>query len=66
MNILNHVFHQGGEHQFGWDWETMELCLKKAGFTEVIRQSFGVSVDPELAIDQENHRPYSLYVDARK
>jgi predicted SAM-dependent methyltransferase len=66
MNILNHVFHQGGEHLFGWDWETMELWLRKAGFREVTRASFGISVDPELAIDQENHRPYSLYVDATK
>jgi predicted SAM-dependent methyltransferase len=66
MCILNHVFHQGGEHLFGWDWETMELCLKRAGFSQVVRSQFGVSLDHELAIDQENHKPYSLYVEAVK
>jgi predicted SAM-dependent methyltransferase len=66
MGILNHVFHQGGEHLWGWDWLTMALTLRRAGFKHIQRQSFGVSVDPKLAIDQENHRPYSLYVEARK
>jgi len=66
MAILNHVFHQGGEHLWGWDWVTMALALKEAGFGDITRQSYGVSVDPELAIDREDHRAYSLYADARK
>jgi predicted SAM-dependent methyltransferase len=66
MVMLNHVFHQGGEHYFGWDFTTMESALRQAGFAQVIRQRFGVSIDPELAIDQPNHAPYSLYVDAVK
>jgi predicted SAM-dependent methyltransferase len=66
MAIVNHVFHQGGEHQFGWDYETMELSLMKAGFQEQELMGYKESLDPELAIDQENHRAYSLYVDARK
>ncbi len=64
IHIINHVFHQGGEHCFGWDFETMESVLHQAGFAEVVRQSYRVSRDPELAIDQENHAPYSLYVEA--
>ncbi|MDI1335066.1 MAG: methyltransferase domain-containing protein [Lacunisphaera sp.] len=66
IEMLNHVFHQGGEHCFGWDFAAMRTALLKAGFVSVTRQAFGRSVDPALAIDQENHAPYSLYVDAVK
>lgn len=66
MEMLNHVFHQGGEHCFGWDFTTMEAVLNRAGFTKVMRQSYRQSVDSELAIDQPNHAPYSLYVEAVK
>lgn len=64
MHILNHTFHQGGEHLFGYDFETLKWALDKAGFASVRRSAFGQSVDPLLAIDQANHAPYSLYVDA--
>lgn len=66
MHILNHMFHQGGEHLFGYDFETLAGALKRAGFSTVHQAEFGRSIDPELAIDQENHAPYSLYVDAVK
>jgi predicted SAM-dependent methyltransferase len=66
VHIVNHVFHQGGEHYFGWDFETMDWALRGAGFREVLRQSYHVSRDKELAIDQPNHAPYSLYVEAVK
>jgi predicted SAM-dependent methyltransferase len=66
MEMVNHMFHQGGEHLFGWDFPTMELALKRAGFSNVVHQSYGVCVDRELALDQPNHAPYSLYVDAIK
>jgi predicted SAM-dependent methyltransferase len=66
VHIVNHVFHQGGEHYFGWDFETMDWALRRAGFREVLRQSYRVSRDEELAIDQPNHAPYSLYVEAVK
>lgn len=66
MELLNHVFHQGGEHCFGWDFATMEVALNRAGFASVVRQSFRQSVDLELAIDQPNHAPYSLFVEAVK
>jgi predicted SAM-dependent methyltransferase len=66
IEMINHVFHQGGEHKFGWDYPTMELALRRAGFSRSVRQSYGVSVDGDLALDQPNHAPYSLYVDAIK
>lgn len=66
MHILNHAFHQGGEHLFGYDFETLAWALRRAGFNSVHQAAFGKSLDPKLAIDQENHAPYSLYVDAVK
>ena len=64
MHVLNHVFHQGGEHCFAYDFDTLKLALERAGFAAVVRQAFRRSHDPQLAIDQENHAPYSLYVEA--
>lgn len=66
MHILNHSFHQEGEHLFGYDFETMQWLLRKAGFATIEKMAFRESLDPELAIDQEEHRKYSLYVDAVK
>ena len=66
MHVVNHIFHQGGEHLFAYDFETLALVLRKAGFSMVKRQTFRISDDPELAIDQENHAPYSLYVEGMK
>jgi predicted SAM-dependent methyltransferase len=66
IHIINHVFHQGGEHYFGWDFETMAWALRRAGFKEVAKTSYQKSRDAELGIDQANHAPYSLYVEAVK
>jgi predicted SAM-dependent methyltransferase len=66
MDIINHVFHQGGEHLYAYDFETLESCLMSAGFTNVLRSNFGRSQDPELRDDLPNHRPYSLYIEAVK
>jgi len=66
MAMLNHVFHQGGEHHFAYDYETLAWALKAAGFAEVSRSAFGASADPLLAIDRREHAPYSLYVEAVK
>lgn len=64
MHVLNHIFHQGGEHLFGYDFETLSLALRRAGFKTVEQMSFRRSRDPQLEIDQANHAPYSLYVEA--
>jgi predicted SAM-dependent methyltransferase len=66
MHIVNHVFHQSGEHLFAYDFETLKLVLEKSGFRRVLNQNFRVSLHPKLAIDQVNHRLYSLYVEAMK
>ena len=64
MAMLNHVFHQGGEHHFAYDYKTLEWALKEAGFAEVHRSAYGKSADPLLAIDRQEHAKYSLYVEA--
>jgi predicted SAM-dependent methyltransferase len=66
MSMLNHVFHQGGEHQFAWDFETMEYALRRAGFEKIYKRAFGESGVNELASDLERHALYSLYVEAVK
>lgn len=66
MHIVNHIFHQDGEHLFAYDFETLKLVLQEAGFKKTSRVSFRQSNDPALAIDQEVHTPYSLYVEAAK
>ena len=66
MAMLNHVFHQGGEHKFAWDYETMNFALRRAGFVNVNRRTFRESGVDELAIDLSHHASYSLYVEAVK
>ena len=66
MHVINHVFHQSGEHLFAYDFETLAWALRQAGFVKVEQMAFRKSNDPDLAIDQENHAPYSLYVEAVK
>lgn len=66
IHVVNHIFHQEGEHFFGWDFETLDWALRRAGFNLVVRQRFGVSRDPDLALDRPDHAPYSLYVEAVK
>jgi len=66
MDILNHTFRQDGEHKYGYDQSTLVKTIERAGFNQVIVQEWGSSVDPLLADDLENHRYYSLYVEAIK
>lgn len=64
MDLVNHVFHQWHEHRWGYDFETLEHRLRAAGFETVLKRNFGESDDPMLRTDREQHKPYSLYVDA--
>jgi predicted SAM-dependent methyltransferase len=65
MAVINHVFRQGEEHRYAYDFETLAGLLRDSGF-QVIPSAFGHSVDPQLCDDLPNHRLYSLYVDAVK
>lgn len=66
MSMVNHVFHQGGEHLFAYDFETLEYLLKEAGFIDIQQVSYREGADPKLCIDREEHAKYSLYVEAQK
>ena len=37
--ICNQMFHMGGDHRFGWDFETLEFVVRKLGFTRIERSS---------------------------
>ena len=66
MELINVVFRQGYEHKFAYDFETLSIVLRRSGFDKVIRQAYGTSIDPALAIDFEERASESLYVDAIK
>jgi len=63
MAMINHVFHQGGEHKFAYDFETLHWALSRAGFQLIEKRGFRDSGDPDLAIDRSEHADYSLYVE---
>jgi predicted SAM-dependent methyltransferase len=66
LEVVNEVMRQGAEHKYGYDFETLDHGLRRAGFSQVIRQSFQRSALPELAIDRPERVSESLYVDAIK
>jgi predicted SAM-dependent methyltransferase len=65
IEALNYVFIQGWEHYGGCDAESLELELRTAGFTKVTRCNWRTGDFPQRPIDREQHRPYSLYVEAK-
>ena len=66
MQALNHVFLQDGEHYGGIDEQTLMLELKNAGFDNIKRYGWREGHFPDGVIDREQHRSYSLYVEAVK
>ena len=60
MEALNWLFRQGGEHQFIYDFPSLEKMLRDAGFERIVRREF----DP--ARDSESRQHETLYVDAYK
>jgi hypothetical protein len=66
MQLINAVFRQGSDHKYAYDQETLSLFLYEAGFSRVITQRFGISVDCDMAPDNPVRRTESLYVEAIK
>ncbi len=64
--VLSHIFRQGGEHKFGYDFHSISNLLYDVGFKKVLKSEFAKSFDSDLKNDQHNHQLYSLYVDAIK
>jgi predicted SAM-dependent methyltransferase len=67
MEIVNLYFRQRYEHQFIYDWPTLEKMLLRAGFAVVYRSAFGKGCQcPRVVLDDEKYEWESLYVEALK
>jgi predicted SAM-dependent methyltransferase len=66
MAALNHVFLQDGEHYGGIDATLLGHELGAAGFADVRVVGWREGAFPGGCIDREQHRSYSLYMEARK
>ena len=66
MDVINHIFYSWHEHRWAYDFDTLAHRLRAAGFTVIERVGFRHSLLPALAEDRDQHKPYSLYVDAVK
>jgi len=60
MHHLNAGFRQGGEHQYTYDFETLDRILSETGFVGIQRRPWNP------ATDLESRKLSTLYVDARK
>jgi len=67
IEAVNSYFRQRYEHQFLYDFETMELMLQRAGFTTVIRSSFRTSVlCLDVVLDHPKYEWESLYIESTR
>ncbi len=66
MEALNHVFVQDGEHYGGFDAEYLRRTFEQAGFTDIEQVEWREGRFPGGAIDRDQHRLYSLYMEARR
>lgn len=64
MEAVNSLFRQRYEHQFLYDWRTMEQMLQRAGFARVERVACGQGGLPEIILDDDKYAWESLYVEA--
>ena len=64
MLSVNRIFRAHG-HLFIYDFETMSLLLRDAGFVDIRKESFGHGRDPKLLIDKATRAVESLYVEAK-
>jgi len=64
IEALNHVFVQDGEHYGGFDEEYLHRTLKQAGFDDIRQVNWRKGRFPGGAIDREQHKSYSLFMEA--
>jgi predicted SAM-dependent methyltransferase len=65
LEHLMYALQQHGEHKFGYDFETAEKFLRRAGYARIINSDFNASEFPELRIDYRG-KDLSLFVEAVK
>ena len=67
MEAVNSLFRQHYEHQFLYDWTTLNLMLERAGFRKISRSTFGTGdLCPALVLDDPKYEWESLYVEVQK
>lgn len=67
MDRVNQMMREYGQHLWCYDAESLLLLLRKVGFSKVVEQKFGESLDPSMrGIDSEGRAFESLYVEAVK
>ncbi|MDQ1637038.1 MAG: hypothetical protein QOF62_377 [Pyrinomonadaceae bacterium] len=68
MDAVNSYFRQRYEHQFIYDWQTLEDQLRRAGFAELTRVTYqqGKASKQIAALDDVKYAWESLYVEAVK
>ncbi|MCA1630589.1 MAG: methyltransferase domain-containing protein [Acidobacteria bacterium] len=67
MDRVNQMMRESGQHLWCYDAESLLLLLRKVGFSRVVEQKFGESLDPSMrGIDSEGRAFESLYVEAVK
>ena len=71
LEHLLYALQDDGNHQYGYDFETIEKLLKQAGFSDIVQSDYNKSQFSDLRIDYrseiDNHgKNLSLYVDAIK
>lgn len=67
MDRVNQMMREYGQHLWCYDAESLLLLLSKVGFSQVVEQKFGESLDPLMrGIDSEGRAFESLYVEAVK
>ena len=63
MEVVNSYFRQRYEHQFLYDWVTLERMLRRTGFSVVSRSRYGQG-ERGLLLDDAKYEWESLYVEA--
>jgi hypothetical protein len=53
-------------HRWFYDFDTLEVCLREVGFSDVVQQAFGRSLVAEATLDNPDREWETLYVDAVK
>lgn len=71
LDHLMYALQQDGEHQYGYDYETLHKLLTTAGFSNIYRSDYNQSEFENMNIDnrslKDNHGRYlSLFVEAIK
>jgi predicted SAM-dependent methyltransferase len=64
MEVMNHTFLQEGDHFAGYDADYLRIVLADSGFREIEQVAWREGRFPGGCIDIDQHRVYSLYMEA--